>query len=470
MSLDRRGILPKIVIEEPVPHRIFQRNSDDRADISFSLVVMEAFQGKVEIRISDSSWQTVGRVNQSLERFKDKIESVAVGQHFVEARIIHEQTGEVLEETRIDPIFVGDLWLLAGQSNMEGCGKLIDCEQPQSGVSCFYFGDRWDIAVDPLSWQLESDDPVHWGDTADRQKAIRDHREHRVNGSGLGLAFGKHLLRETGVPIGLIMVAHGGTSMTQWDPGLADQGGRSLYGSMLRIIQVVGGKVKGCLWYQGESDATSADSPHYFERFRNFVQSLRLDAMDSALPFIYAQLAPVFITLGTLPDWPEESQWNKIQHEQLRMESELERIRLVPAIDAKLDDFIHVSTESLREIGRRMAWAAMEIAYGRPMVRSGPRLLGTSWNRARTELLLDLAGVNGALRPVDKVFGFRLTSEGAPVPFEACVSDDRSQIVLRFRAPAPENCELCHGSGLNPVINARDELGIPLVVFGPILV
>ncbi len=63
------------------------------------------------------------------------------------------------------------------------------------------------------------------------------------------------MVEATGVPIGLVACAHGGTSMEQWNPAKKDEGGKSLYGSMLRQFQLAGGKVKGVLWYQGESDA-----------------------------------------------------------------------------------------------------------------------------------------------------------------------------------------------------------------------
>ena len=43
--------------------------------------------------------------------------------------------------------------------------------------------------------------------------------------------------------------------MEQWNPAKKEQGGNSLYGSMLRQVKLAGGKVRGVLWYQGESDA-----------------------------------------------------------------------------------------------------------------------------------------------------------------------------------------------------------------------
>ena len=43
----------------------------------------------------------------------------------------------------------------------------------------------------------------------------------------------------------IVNFAHGATYMEWWDPALKDKGGASLYGSMIRRINMVGGKIKG---------------------------------------------------------------------------------------------------------------------------------------------------------------------------------------------------------------------------------
>src|SRR5687767_8286881 len=40
--------------------------------------------------------------------------------------------------------------------------------------------------------------------------------------AGLALPFAVAMARRTGVPVGLVPCAHGGTSMTQWDPASRD--------------------------------------------------------------------------------------------------------------------------------------------------------------------------------------------------------------------------------------------------------
>ena len=98
------------------------------------------------------------------------------------------------------------------------------------------------------------------------------------------------LVESTGVPIGLIASAHGGTSMEQWNPAKKEQGGNSLYGSMLRQVKLAGGKVRGVLWYQGESDAMGGAWKVYPKVFADFIAAVRSDFGQPELPFYYVQI------------------------------------------------------------------------------------------------------------------------------------------------------------------------------------
>ncbi len=101
----------------------------------------------------------------------------------------------------------------------------------------------------------------------------------------MGLSFAVEMVKRTGVPIGLIPCAHGGTSMSQWDPTLKDKGGDSLYGAMIRRFQTIGGKVAGVVWYQGESDASPSAAPKFPTKFEEFVAAVRRDFGQPDLPF-----------------------------------------------------------------------------------------------------------------------------------------------------------------------------------------
>lgn len=78
---------------------------------------------------------------------------------------------------------------------------------------------------------------------------VRDATRKNPRGVGPGAAFAQAVLKETGRPIGLIPCAHGGSSMSAWDPALKHNGDDSLYGALLRRVEMIGGgkKIKGLL-------------------------------------------------------------------------------------------------------------------------------------------------------------------------------------------------------------------------------
>ncbi len=63
-------------------------------------------------------------------------------------------------------ILVGDLWILAGQSNMQGAGVLARVEEPSKRVHSLDLADRWSVAREPLHQMWEAVDPVYWTKSA----------------------------------------------------------------------------------------------------------------------------------------------------------------------------------------------------------------------------------------------------------------------------------------------------------------
>jgi len=478
-----------ITVLEPSAHCVYQRDCEGGADIPFAVRISSEFGGTIEARLLAEDGGAIGRaivnregtlstgireetlVTARLERVSvgtregiwiaGGFERVPTGSYRMELFV---RDGEVERESLcVEAVHVGDLWVLAGQSNMEGCGKLVGVEQPEDGICCYYMGDRWGIAEEPLHWFNESLDPVHWRVPEEELgTAVVCERRDRSIGAGLGLAFAKEVRRHEGVPVGLIVCAYGGSSMADWGPVRMDESGSTLYGALLRRVRKLGGRVKGCLWYQGEAEANERDAPLYAERLRTWVASLREDLRDSALPFVYAQLSTVHF-MDANSSW-----WNAVQEEQRLAEEALAPAAMVPTVDATLSDIIHVGTESMKEIGRRMAWQALRIAYGRQAYETGPRPGVMRWNEERTLLRLEIEGAHGKLRESDRVYGFSVEADDVPVPVKAAVSQDGRSIELRFEEPVSAVGLLRHGAGFNPTVNVADSKGIPLPVFGPL--
>ena len=86
------------------------------------------------------------------------------------------------------PVFVGDLWVLAGQSNMEGVGDLVDVTPPHPQIMLLGMDGKWGQAEEPLHWLVDSPDPVHSGDTETRAERSALTHKNRNKGDGLGTA------------------------------------------------------------------------------------------------------------------------------------------------------------------------------------------------------------------------------------------------------------------------------------------
>src|SRR5271157_891953 len=214
------------------------------------------------------------------------------------------------------------------------------------------------LTPEPLHWLVDSPDPVHSGNPNDRAGRSAQQHRTRAKGAGLGLPFAVALVEQTRVPIGLAACAHGSTSMEQWNPAKKNEGGNSLYGSMLRQVQLAGGKVKGVLWYQGESDAMGSDAWKIYHRvFADFIASVRADLNQPDLPFYYVQI-------GRFINGTDPRGWNAVQEVQRRLPERVPNTAVVSVIDLELDDSFHVGTHGLKRAGARLARIAERELFG----------------------------------------------------------------------------------------------------------
>lgn len=359
-------------------------------------------------------------------------------------------------------VLVGDLWVLAGQSNMEGVGNLRDVETPLHWVHSFQSREEWAVAEEPLHWLGESPRFVHhqlWGrETLPEQPDARD--PNRDKGAGLGLAFGKAYHRLTDIPVGLIPSAHGGTSMEQWDPARKGEGGNSLYGATYERVQAVGGKVKGVLWYQGESDAYPDGVARYTKRMVTLIESFRRDFGQPDLPFYLVQLG----CFATAPTPEGMTGWNGIREAQRMLPQALPNVSVVSAIDLELDDAIHIGVYGLKRLGRRLALAAT--GHPAPTLRS----VATEQGGARLRVTFD--GVRGELHAPGRPTGFSLHDiQGRELATHYKTTLEGSDAVLHLDTgpgPLPAGTQLWYGYGLNPYCNITDAEDQAVPAFGPI--
>lgn len=235
-------------------------------------------------------------------------------------------------------LFAGDVYLIAGQSNAVGYAG-DRCSDPAcAGVSVYRQSGRWDLAAHPL----------HDG-TDSRYKNL----DVSAPGHSPWLAFAKTIYHSTGVPVGLIPAALGGSPLSAWEPGAL------LYENALRMIRDSGGRIRGALWYQGCEDAQARETRGYAERFYQMVEGFRAALAAPDLPFFTCQLNGF-----TEPGSPEDDEaWTRIRGAQAEA-AKRPGIYLLPTAGMRLYDAIHNCAASNVVIGRLTAHRVMREVYG----------------------------------------------------------------------------------------------------------
>ncbi|HEX8371481.1 MAG TPA: sialate O-acetylesterase, partial [Chthoniobacterales bacterium] len=249
----------------------------------------------------------------------------------------------------IDGVHVGDVWLLAGQSNMQGYGDLASGLRSAPRVFARSMAGVWGAAEEPLHLLEESPDPVHTAQPLTPAEIVELRRSAKL-GAGPGLSFAAEMFRRTLLPQGLIPCAHGGTSLADWDPSRKRLGGRSLYGSLFQAWQSTGQPIAGVLWYQGENDANEEHHATYAKRFARFVRALRRDLHQPNLPVLTVQLGRVVGSGAGAARY-----WNSVQEQQRNVPQLLKNVGVVAAVDLPLSDNIHLSGDAQQRLGIRLA-------------------------------------------------------------------------------------------------------------------
>ncbi len=136
----------------------------------------------------------------------------------------------------------------------------------------------------------------------------------------------------------------------------------ALFGGM--ISPLIPFAIKGALWYQGEQDGSRGYA--YRTLLPLMIRDWRTRWGEGDFPFYIQQL----------PDWqpvqaqPSESAWAELREAQAMTAHSLPNVGIAVAIDIGEVDNVHPHNK--REVGRRLALAALAQTYGLPLPFSGP--------------------------------------------------------------------------------------------------
>ena len=230
--------------------------------------------------------------------------------------------------------YVGDVYIIAGQSNAAGMGKGIVTEESEMGIHILRNMEFWDIASHPFN-------------------------DFDYSKQSMFLAFAKSIRKKTGNPVGLIPAAMGGSPLSRW---LKDENG-DLYLKLLNCIKKHGIKPRAVLWYQGCADrGGSKDPSEYLSRFKRFTEFIRADLHNEALPVFTFQLNRQKIKER---DIESDLGYDCVREAQRRAAKEIKNVYVLPAIDAlNMSDFIHSSKISNVMLGERLALQVSKKLFG----------------------------------------------------------------------------------------------------------
>mgnify|MGYP001809915403 CR=1 FL=1 len=445
------------------PHMVLQRTAQNvsRAVIEGTSTLSGAVETRVMVgnaSLAGLDWERIGSARRG--RFAAILKGVPTGGPYTVELRVRTQAGDVEAAAAVPNVLVGDVWVLAGQSNMEGVGWLAHALKPVSSVRAFYMDDTWGIARDPVHNLWCAYAPVHKADPT-TPRLSKDRRWS----VGPGVSFGQAMHAATSVPQGLIACAHGGTTMEQWDPAKKARGGESLYGAMCDRVRKNGGRVRGVLWYQGCSDANPDAVAHYSARMKRLVAAMRRDFSDKRLPVAMAQIGRFFFGAGD-GQW-----WNAIQELQRRLPQSIARLAVVPTVDLPMDDGIHLGGDGQNILGRRLAQAMRVLLDG---ARAG--MLPIDVDRITADLdirrflytvTVSFRNVEGCLQSKDAPWGFNHAGTPNKV-FRTTLAGASAELMVSGVESEMREKGLSYGHGFQPFCNITDSAGRPLPVFGPL--
>lgn len=223
------------------------------------------------------------------------------------------------------------LFLLVGQSNMAGRGKVEEQDKtPHPRVLMLSKAGEWVLATDPM------------------------HFDKPIAGVGLGKTFGT-LVAEANpdIVVGLIPCAVGGSPIDSWKPGefYKPTNSHPWDDAMKRAkLARESGTLKGILWHQGESDANEKLAPSYENKLHALVGAFRKELGDD-FPFLAGQI-------GQFEDVPWNEYHKQVNQAHADLPKHVARTAYVSAEGLKhLGDKVHFDSVSLREFGKRYAEA-----------------------------------------------------------------------------------------------------------------
>ncbi|NNE66461.1 MAG: sialate O-acetylesterase [Pyrinomonadaceae bacterium] len=332
-------------------------------------------------------------------------------------------------EVVLTNVMIGEVWLASGQSNMEMPVKGYRNEPINDSIETILNSGNSQIRLFTVrrNGSLTPLDDVRgkWSEAS--PATVKEF-------SATAYFFGRKLNKLLNVPVGLIHTSWGGTKAEAWTPkeSLADfpsiqipeklpvpgQEGpvytaTLLYNAMIHPL--IGYRIKGVIWYQGESDA--GEPEQYSRLFPTMIRSWREQWKQGDFPFYFVQIAPFEYGRGNA---------GFLRESQLKTMQTVEKTGMAVTMD--IGDCKSVHPREKRLVGNRLAYWALSKDYGfEGIAFSGPvfKEIGEI-KEGKIKVFFDHSG-NGLSSFGKELVGFEVAGEDKVFhPAKARINRDRS--------------------------------------------
>ena len=265
----------------------------------------------------------------------------------------------------IDNILFGEVWLCSGQSNMRQPLKGFTGQPTFEGNRAIVTSNNKNIRL----FSITENGSLTSLDTLIKYKKWSQASPESVKDfSAVGFFYGKQLQEVLDVPVGLIMTSWGGTQIQPWisketmNPLLEKNNRKSdtidrfkkvpsaIFNAMINPITSF--KIKGVLWYQGESNRKE---PKIYEKlFPEMVKDWRTKWGIGDFPFYYVQIAP--------NNYVDKSSSQFLREVQLKSLKNIPNSGMAVLSDIGSDVKIHPPKK--KEVADRLLYLALNMTYG----------------------------------------------------------------------------------------------------------
>jgi sialate O-acetylesterase len=266
----------------------------------------------------------------------------------------------------INDVYVGEVWVASGQSNMEW--SLKASFEPKMAIENSKNPRLRLFTVKKTAADTPQTDVPREGSNG---KWLEAGPDTVPTFSAVAYYFGRDLQKALDVPVGIIHTSWGGTASEEWtsmkvlDANPEHKGKHprqaKLYNGM--IAPLIPYAIKGAIWYQGESNAGRAEL--YRTGFPLMIKNWRDDWKQGDFPFLFVQLAPFM----KIESEPTDTGWARLREAQL-MTLKVPHTGMAVITDVGDEKDIHPRKKE--PVGARLALAARAIAYGEKIEYSGP--------------------------------------------------------------------------------------------------